>query len=62
MVERARYDRIPALKKTVATTAAMIRKGRIVKLATRYTMAIKNVKKAPEEKKNQLLKKHINLL
>lgn len=52
MVERARYDRIPALKKTVATTAAMIRKGRIVKLATRYTMAIKNVKKAPEEKKN----------
>lgn len=53
MVERARYDRIPALKKTVATTAAMIRKGRIVKLATRYTMAIKNVKKAPEEKKKR---------
>lgn len=49
--ERARYDRIPALKKIVATTAAMIRNGRTVKLATRYIMAMKNDKKTPEENK-----------
>lgn len=47
--ERARYDTTPALRKTAPTTEAIMRKGRTVKLATRYTMNMKNVRNAPVE-------------
>ena len=45
--ERAKYDTTPALRKTAPNTEAIMRKGRTVKVATRYTMNMKNVRNAP---------------
>jgi len=52
--EKAKYDTILAPKNTALTAAAIMRKGRTAKLATRYTMDMKNARNTPAEREKKL--------